>query len=157
MSDFGNFIKSAGVGGGGVNALEFLRGAMRGGKCLAIDTDAKTLEASGAEEKILIGKSITRSMSAGGDMKVGVSYRNVMSVRVPEYDFPEPRSELSYGFATSPGSLDVALDKFLKLLPSLVRLAAEEKAVSSMALEKIPISTLVTSRPAKAARAIMQM
>ena len=70
MSDFGNFIKSAGVGGGGVNALEFLRGAMCGGKCLAIDTDAKSLEASNAEEKILIGKSITRSMSAGGDISL---------------------------------------------------------------------------------------
>lgn len=70
MSEFGNFIKAAGVGGGGVNALEFLRGAMCGGKCLAINTDAKSLEASSAEEKILIGKSVTRSMGAGGDISL---------------------------------------------------------------------------------------
>ena len=74
-------------------------------------------------------------MMAGGDLKVGVSYKNVMSVRVPEYGFPKQNAELSYGFATSPGSLDVALDKFLGVMPKLVRLAAEEKAVQSMALE----------------------
>lgn len=74
-------------------------------------------------------------MMAGGDLKVGVSYKNVMSVRVPEYEFPKQNAELSYGFATSPGSLDVALDKFLGVMPKLVRLAAEEKAVQSMALE----------------------
>ena len=70
MSEFGNFIKAAGVGGGGVNTLEFLRGTMCGGSCIAINTDAKSVEASNAAEKILIGRSITRSMSAGGDISL---------------------------------------------------------------------------------------
>lgn len=74
-------------------------------------------------------------MSASGDLRVNVEYRNVMSVRVPEYELPEQHSELNYGLAASPGSLDVALEKFLAVMPKLVHLAAEEKAVRAMALE----------------------
>lgn len=74
-------------------------------------------------------------MSAGGELYVDVHYENVMSVKVPKFDFPEQSAALSYGLAGSPGSLDAALEKFLKLMPKLVRLAAEEKAVRSMALE----------------------
>lgn len=70
MSNFGNFIKAMGIGGGGVNALEYLRGTLCGGSCVAINTDAKSIEASLASEKILIGKSITRSMGAGGDISL---------------------------------------------------------------------------------------
>ena len=74
-------------------------------------------------------------MSASGDLRVNVEYRNVMSVRVPEYELPEQQSELNYGLAASPGSLDVALEKFLAVMPKLVHPAAEEKAVRAMALE----------------------
>ena len=74
-------------------------------------------------------------MAASGDLRVNVEYRNVMSVRVPEYELPEQQSELNYGLAASPGSLDVALEKFLAVMPKLVHLAAEEKAVRAMALE----------------------
>jgi V/A-type H+-transporting ATPase subunit D len=74
-------------------------------------------------------------MNAGGDMKVDVKYANVMSVRVPAFELPEQTAQLSYGLGTSPGSLDVALEQFLTLMPRLVKLAAEEKALHSMALE----------------------
>lgn len=74
-------------------------------------------------------------MSAGGDLRVDVEYKNVMSVRVPEYELPAQQSELNYGLAASPGSLDIALEKFLEIMPKLVQLASGEKAVRSMALE----------------------
>ena len=74
-------------------------------------------------------------MNAGGNMRVNVEFRNIMSVRVPEFHLPEQAVELSYGLGTSPGSLDVALEQFLTLMPKLVKLAAEEKALKSMALE----------------------
>lgn len=74
-------------------------------------------------------------MSAGGSVKVNVKFMNIMSVRVPSLELPEQKAELSYGLAASPGSLDVALEDFLKLMPKLVKLAAEEKALKSMALE----------------------
>lgn len=74
-------------------------------------------------------------MNASGDMKVNVEYENIMSVKVPKFTFPEQNVELNYGLGTSPGSLDVALEQFLTLMPRLVSLAAEEKALKSMALE----------------------
>lgn len=74
-------------------------------------------------------------MNAGGDMRVNVTFANVMSVRVPTFTIPELAVELNYGLGTSPGSLDVALEQFLKLMPKLVALAGEEKALKSMALE----------------------
>ena len=67
-------------------------------------------------------------MAASGDLRVNVEYRNVI-------ELPEQQSELNYGLAASPGSLDVALEKFLAVMPKLVHLAAEEKAVRAMALE----------------------
>ena len=74
-------------------------------------------------------------MSAGGGLHVDVEYENVMSVKVPSFIFPEQNAELGYGLAGSPGSLDAALEKFLKVMPKLVKLAAEEQAIRSMALE----------------------
>jgi V/A-type H+-transporting ATPase subunit D len=74
-------------------------------------------------------------MAAGGDVKVGVKHTNVMSVRVPSFDLAEHQAKLNYGLGTSPGSLDVALEQFLELLPRLVKLAADEKALKSLALE----------------------
>ena len=74
-------------------------------------------------------------MNAGGNMSVNVRYKNIMSVKVPYFELPEQKVELSYGLGTSPGSLDVALEQFLTLMPRLVSLAAEEKALKSMAVE----------------------
>lgn len=74
-------------------------------------------------------------MNSGGNMRVNVNFINIMSVRVPSFVLPEQTVELNYGLATSPGSLDVALEQFLKLMPKLVMLAAEEKALKLMALE----------------------
>lgn len=74
-------------------------------------------------------------MTAGGNVKVKVTFANVMSVRVPKMELPEQSVSLSYGLGTSPGSLDIALEKFLKLMSRLVALAAEERALKSMAVE----------------------
>lgn len=74
-------------------------------------------------------------MNAGGNVRVNVTFANLMSVRVPRFQLPEQNVSLSYGLGTSPGSLDVALELFLKLMERLVALAAEEKALKSMAVE----------------------
>lgn len=74
-------------------------------------------------------------MTAGGNVKVNVTFANVMSVRVPKFQLPEQSVSLSYGLGTSPGSLDIALEQFLKLMSRLVGLAAEERALKSMSVE----------------------
>lgn len=74
-------------------------------------------------------------MSAGGATNVGVSHQNVMSVNIPKFSIPEPDMRLGYGLASSPGSLDVALERFSKVIRRLVELAAEEKGLKLMAIE----------------------
>lgn len=74
-------------------------------------------------------------MLAGGATNVGVSYQNVMSVNIPKFELAEMSVQLSYGLASSPGSLDVALERFSRVMRRLVELAAEEKGLKMMALE----------------------
>jgi V/A-type H+-transporting ATPase subunit D len=72
---------------------------------------------------------------AGGAASVRVSYQNVMSVNMPKFSLPERPVQLSYGLASSPGSLDVALERFSLVIRRLVDLAAAEKGLKLMALE----------------------
>ena len=72
---------------------------------------------------------------AGGATNVRVSYRNVMSVNMPGFALPERAMRLSYGLASSPGSLDVALERFSLVIRRLVELAAAEKGLKLMAIE----------------------
>jgi V/A-type H+-transporting ATPase subunit D len=72
---------------------------------------------------------------AGGSANVRVSYHNVMSVNIPKFHLPERSVQLSYGLASSPGSLDVALERFSLVIRRLVELAAAEKGLKLMALE----------------------
>ena len=64
-------IKIIGVGGGGSNTLNMILPHVANVSFAAINTDAKALELSRASEKILIGRSLTRGASAGGDTKIG--------------------------------------------------------------------------------------
>ena len=72
---------------------------------------------------------------ASGRLEVRGTSRNVMRVNIPEYQLQAQESRLSYGLLTSPGSLDVALERFVRLLPKLIQLAAAEKALRLMATE----------------------
>jgi V/A-type H+-transporting ATPase subunit D len=74
-------------------------------------------------------------LMAGGETSVQVIYKNVMSVNIPRFELPERTIQLSYGLASSPGSLDVALERFSRIITRLVELAAEEKGLKLMALE----------------------
>ncbi|MDR0654481.1 MAG: V-type ATP synthase subunit D [Synergistaceae bacterium] len=74
-------------------------------------------------------------LMAGGETGVTTTYRNVMSVNVPQFTLKERPIKLSYGLASSPGSLDVALERFSRVIKRLVELAAEEKGLKLMSLE----------------------
>lgn len=74
-------------------------------------------------------------MSAGGATNIGIAYKNVMSVIIPKFTVSEIAIKLSYGLASSPGSLDVALERFSQIMHKLIELAAEEKGLKLMALE----------------------
>ena len=74
-------------------------------------------------------------MISGSTCTLDVKTRNVMSVIVPEYEVHQEGSTFNYGMATTPASLDVALEDFSKVIPSLLQLAADEKAVALMSTE----------------------
>lgn len=61
-----------GVGGGGNNTLSALhRKGIEGASLILVNTDAKHLNISEGEKKILIGQSLTRGLGAGGYPDVG--------------------------------------------------------------------------------------
>lgn len=65
-------ISVIGVGGAGCNcANRIFQGGIKSAKTMAINTDAKHLNMIGSHKKILLGKTITRGLGAGGDVAVG--------------------------------------------------------------------------------------
>lgn len=65
-------IKVVGVGGGGGNAISRMIDAqLKGVEFVAINTDTQALHHSKAEEKLHIGKSLTKGLGAGMNPEVG--------------------------------------------------------------------------------------
>ena len=65
-------IKVIGVGGGGVNAVNrMIDAGLRGVIFVAVNTDAQALIVSDADDKIDIGRELTRGLGAGSDPEVG--------------------------------------------------------------------------------------
>jgi cell division protein FtsZ len=65
-------IKIIGVGGAGTNAVDGLKLDDLGDvRLAAINTDAQALANSPIAEKLLIGRSITRGLGAGGEVEIG--------------------------------------------------------------------------------------
>ncbi|MFH1182913.1 MAG: cell division protein FtsZ [Candidatus Moraniibacteriota bacterium] len=65
-------IKVVGVGGSGSNAIARMKEiGLRGVELIAVNTDAQALHQSGADEKLHIGKNLTRGLGAGMNPEVG--------------------------------------------------------------------------------------
>ncbi|MCD8115534.1 MAG: V-type ATP synthase subunit D [Oscillospiraceae bacterium] len=68
---------------------------------------------------------------------LGVSYKNIMSVNVPVYDFKTQASDLTgqlpYGFAQTSGELDDAISKLYQVFEDMLELAQVEKTMQLLA------------------------
>src|SRR5882672_6054383 len=65
-------IKVAGIGGGGVNAVNrMIDAGLKGVEFVAVNTDAQALLMSDADVKLDIGRDLTRGLGAGSDPDVG--------------------------------------------------------------------------------------
>ncbi len=65
-------IKIVGVGGAGTNAVDGLKLNDLGDvRLAAINTDAQALNNSPIAEKLVIGRSVTRGLGAGGEIEIG--------------------------------------------------------------------------------------
>ncbi len=70
--DRGAKIRVVGVGGGGGNAINgMIDKGLVGVEFIAINTDAQALERNKAQNKIQIGKNLTRGLGAGADPTIG--------------------------------------------------------------------------------------
>lgn len=70
-------------------------------------------------------------------VELDVSYRNIMSVDVPEFSFTESDGQTiyPYGYAMTSGELDDAVDGLSRLMPKLLKLAETEKSAQLLAQE----------------------
>ena len=72
-------------------------------------------------------------------VELGVSFKNVMSVNVPQYSFrtknTDPSEIYPYGFAQTSGELDDALDKMARVFEDMLEQAQVEKSMQLMAEE----------------------
>jgi cell division protein FtsZ len=65
-------IKVIGVGGAGNNTISRMREVgIRGGEIIAINTDAQDLLYSNCDQKILIGREISKGLGAGSNPRIG--------------------------------------------------------------------------------------
>lgn len=65
-------IKVVGIGGAGNNTVSRMREVgIRGGEIIAVNTDAQDLLYSNADQKILIGREISKGLGAGSNPRVG--------------------------------------------------------------------------------------
>jgi V/A-type H+-transporting ATPase subunit D len=80
--------------------------------------------------------ALSTALSAGKPAALAeVTERNVMSVRVPELELLELPPRQGYSFATTPALLDGGLARLAAVLPSMLELAAREKAIELLAAE----------------------
>jgi cell division protein FtsZ len=64
-------ISVIGVGGAGCNCVNRLyQSGLKSARTVAINTDGKHLNMIGAQKKVLLGKTITRGLGAGGDLNI---------------------------------------------------------------------------------------
>ena len=72
-------------------------------------------------------------------VELGLSYKNIMSVNVPRYDFRtknnDPTEIYPYGFAQTSGELDDALEKLAQVFQDMLELAEVEKTMQLLAEE----------------------
>jgi cell division protein FtsZ len=65
-------IKVAGIGGGGVNAINrMIEVGLKGVEFIAVNTDAQALLMSDADVKLDVGRELTRGLGAGANPEVG--------------------------------------------------------------------------------------
>ena len=72
-------------------------------------------------------------------VELGMSYKNIMSVNVPQYTFRTTNSDPSeiypYGFAQTSGELDVAMQSINRVFQDMLELAQVEKTMQLLAEE----------------------
>jgi len=96
-------------------------------KCYAIFSNTSSLMSKLALEETL--------MFPKAKSKAEVSFKNVMSVNVPQYKLKCEGRYYSYGLVDTTAELDSALKKYHEILPLMLRIAELDKSITLLANE----------------------
>jgi V/A-type H+-transporting ATPase subunit D len=96
-------------------------------KCYAIFSNTSSLMSKLALEETL--------MFPKAKGKAEVSFKNVMSVNVPQYKLKCEGRYYSYGLVDTTAELDSALKKYHEILPLMLRVAELDKSITLLANE----------------------
>ncbi len=96
-------------------------------KCYAIFSNTSSLMSKLALEETL--------MFPKAKVKTEVSFKNVMSVNVPQYKLKCEGRYYSYGLVDTTAELDSALRKYHEILPLMLRVAELDKSLTLLANE----------------------
>jgi len=85
----------------------------------------------------MIPESVMESamMLPNAKVRLDVSVKNVMSVRIPEFHITKEGNAFSYGYLETTGDLDNAIKKFDDVFTDIIRLAELESSVERLAEE----------------------
>ncbi|HZK40536.1 MAG TPA: V-type ATP synthase subunit D [Atribacterota bacterium] len=96
-------------------------------KCYAIFSNTSSLMSKLALEETL--------MLTNAKGRAEVSFKNVMSVNVPQYKLKCEGRYYSYGLVDTTAELDSALKKYHEILPLMLRVAELDKSITLLANE----------------------
>jgi len=96
-------------------------------KCYAIFSNTSSLMSKFALEETLMFPK------AKGEAEV--SFKNIMSVNVPQYKLKSEGRYYSYGLVDTTAELDSALKKYHEILPLMLRVAELDKSITLLANE----------------------
>ena len=96
-------------------------------KCYALFSNASSLMSKLTLEETL--------MFPKAKSEIEVSFKNIMSVNVPQYKFKCEGKYYSYGLVDTAAELDSALKKFNDILPLMLKVAELDKAITLLANE----------------------
>ena len=96
-------------------------------KCYAIFSNTSSLMS-----KLALEETLMLPKAKGG---AEVSFKNIMSVNVPQYKLKCEGRYYSYGLVDTTAELDSALKKYSEILPLMLRVAELDKSITLLANE----------------------
>lgn len=90
-----------------------------------------------ARANAMISESVLESamMLPNAEISLDVNVKNVMSVKLPEFQITKKGNAFSYGYLGTTGDLDNAIIKFDEVFVDIIRLAELESSVERLAEE----------------------
>ena len=143
-------IKVVGVGGGGGNAVNrMIENDLKGVEYIVINTDCQVLRLSKAENRIQIGRKLTKGLGAGADPEIGKEAALENIDKMPQNSFDEiiakyVEMNVAHPFREGNGRsariwLDLMLKKELNLVVDWSKVNKEDYL---LAMERSPIKDL---------------